>query len=126
MYGFPESLTQPGMGEDERTDKFLLDQMHALAIAIAQAKERGDTVGVANLQAAFRKLEQEYRARSGDYLTTTDKLILKTGQYAEDVVTALPRAIAALPKAAASGIFQAMLPFALMYGAFVWFTRRRK
>jgi len=126
MYGFPESLTQPGMGEEERTDKFLLDQMHALAIAIGQANARGDTVGVANLQAAFQRLEQEYRVRSGDYLTTTDKLLLKTGQYVEDVVTAIPRAIAAIPKAAASGIFQAVFPFALMYGAFVWFTRRRK
>lgn len=126
MYGFPRSLTQPGMGETERTDKFLLDQMHAIAISIGQARARGDEAGVVNLQEAFRKLEEEYRARSNDYLTPTDKLILGTGQYVEDVVAAIPGAISAIPKGIASGVFQAALPFVLLYAGFVYLTRKRR
>lgn len=126
MYGFPRSLTQPGMGETERTDKFLLDQMHAIAISIGQARARGDEAGVVNLQAAFKQLEQEYRARSNDYLTPIDKLIANTGQYVEDVVAAIPNAISAVPKGIASGVIQAVLPFALMYVAFMAFTRKRR
>lgn len=127
MRYFPESLTQPGLGADEsyRTDRFLLDQMHALAIAIGQAKARGDTAGVAKLQEAFRDLEQEYRARSNDYLTPTDKLILSAGTYAEKVVSAIPTGISALPQAIGKGLFGAILPFALLYAGFIYLTSRK-
>ena len=135
MRYFPESLTQPGLGdygsylgadESYRTDKFLLDQMHALAIAIGQAKERGDTQGEIALRTEFKKLEAEYRARSNDYLTTTDKLILKFGGYVEDVINVIPDAIAKVPQQVAKGLFGAILPFALMYGAFLYLTSRKR
>jgi len=109
---FPESLTQPGLGEyssylgataSYRTDKFLLDQMHALAIAIGQAKARKDVRGELTLRAEFKKLETEYRARSNDYLTSTDRLILKFGGYVEEVIDVLPRAIAKVPFAIGKG-----------------------
>lgn len=127
----PHSLTQPThyLGETVNVtgdvDTFLVRQMHALAIAIYDAKQRNDKTTVAALLERFKALADEYRARGAGDMTGTDRFILATGQWIEGVVTAIPSAISALPKAVGSGLLQAALPFALLYLGFIALKRVR-
>jgi hypothetical protein len=127
----PLALTQPGqyLGETVNItgnlDTYLVQQMHALAISISQAKDRGDKATVVALLDRFKALADEYRARDDGDLTGTDRFILATGQWIQDSVTAIPSAVSALPQAIGSGIFRAVLPFALMYLGFVMLKRVR-
>lgn len=123
MRYFPHSLTQPGLGEtlnvSGNLDTFLVKQMHALAIAIYDAKQRGDKVTVAALLERFSALADEYRARGDADLSGTDRFILAVGAWLDGVVQAIPDATSALPKAIGAGIFQAALPFAALYVGYV-------
>lgn len=129
MRYFPHSLTQPGLGETVNVtgsvDTFLVKQMHALAIAIYDARQRGDKQTVALLLDRFKALADEYRARGAGDLSGTDRFILATGQWIEDSVTAIPSAISALPKAVGVGLIQAALPFAALYVGFLLLKRAR-
>lgn len=129
MRGLPVSLTQPGLGEvtnvSGNLDTFLVQQMHALAQAIYDAKQRGDKATVSALLERFTALAEQYRARGDADLSGTDRFILATGKWIEDTVTAIPSAISALPKAVGSGLIQAALPFAVLYLGFLWVTSRR-
>ena len=131
MRYMPTSLTQPGLGAtadatDDARDAFLVRQMHALAIAIYDAKQRGDKTTVAALLSRFEALADEYRARGTADFSGTDRFILATGQWIEDTVTAIPSAISALPKAVGSGLIQAAIPFALLYVGFMFLTSSRR
>jgi hypothetical protein len=120
----------PGLGEVENVtgdvDTFLVKQMHALAIAIYDAKQRGDKAAVEALLARFVALANEYRARGAGDMTGTDTFILKVGQWIEDSVTAIPSAISALPTAVGEGLIRAAVPFALLYVGFLWLTSPRR
>lgn len=130
MRGMPPSLTQPGLGEvtnvSGNVDTYLVQQMHALADAIYQARQRGDKATVGALLERFTSLAEQYRARGDSDLSGTDRFILATGKWIEDSVTALPSAISALPVAVGKGLIIAALPYVLLYGAFLYFTSRRK
>ena len=127
----PAALQQPGryLGETVNVtgnlDTFLVQQMHALAESIYQARQRGDKATVIALLDRFKDLADEYRARGDADLSGTDRFILATGKWIQDSVTVLPSAISALPQAIGSGIFRAALPFALMYLAFIYLKRVR-
>lgn len=122
---FPRSLTQPGLGEtDTRSDTYLLTQMHALAIAIYQAKQRGDKADVEALLQRFNALADEYRANGSD-MTATDNFILAVGNWIETSVDAIPAAIAALPTAVGSGLIKAAIPFAALYLGFILLRRMK-
>ena len=128
---FPSVLRQPVqyLGETVNVsgnmDTYLVQQMHALAISISQAKERNDKATVVALLERFTDLANQYRARGDADLTGTDRFILATGKWIQDSVTVLPSAISALPQAIGSGIFRAALPFALMYLGFIALRRVR-
>lgn len=128
---FPPALRQPVryLGETVNVtgnlDTYLVQQMHALADAIYQARQRNDKAGVAAMLERFSDLADEYRARGDADLTGTDRFILATGKWIQDSVTVLPSAISALPQAIGSGIFQAALPFVLMYVGFLALRRVR-
>lgn len=124
----PAALRQPVhyLGAvPEHTDTYLVQQMHALATAIYQARQRGDKADAASLLERFRALADEYRSHGSGDLTGTDRFILATGQWIQDSVTALPSAISALPVAVGSGIFRAALPFVLLYVGFIALRRVR-
>lgn len=103
-----------GLGEVRTDDPFLVQQMHALAIAINQAKERGDRADVIALRQKFAQLAAQYRANGGDGLSAVDNFILAVDQWIATSVDAIPGAIAALPVAVGKGLIQAALPFALL------------
>lgn len=91
MRTFPVSLMQPSEGlgatatvTDDARDTFLVRQMHALAIAISQAKDRNDTAAVQALLQRFELLADEYRSRGGTNMSAFDNFVLKTGQYIAD------------------------------------------
>lgn len=128
---FPHSLTQPGLGATladtpEHSDTYLVQQMHALADAIYQARQRGDKAGVAAMLDRFQALAEEYRSHGSGDLTGTDRFILATGKWIEDSVTVLPSAISALPVAIGKGLITAALPFALLYVGFLYLTSPRR
>lgn len=137
MRGLPMSLRQPGTSgafgatlsgtlvEDTARDTFLVQQMHALAIAIYQAKQRNDRIGVENLLAAFQQLADEYRARGATDMTSFDNFVLSVGNWVETSVDKIPQAIAALPKAVGAGLIQAAIPFIVLYLGFLFVTSRR-
>jgi hypothetical protein len=95
---FPVSLMQPSEGlgslnglgataqatNDPARDTFLVRQLHALAISIYQAKERGDTATVQALLQRFELLADEYRSRGATDLSAIDNFVLTTGQYIAD------------------------------------------
>lgn len=128
---FPASLTQPiqYLGETVNVtgnvSTYLVQQMHALNIAITQAKARNDKQTVAALLERYKALADQYRALGGADLTGVDRFILTTGQWIEGVVTAIPSAISALPTAVGSGLIRAAIPFALLYLGFILLKRVR-
>jgi hypothetical protein len=127
----PYTMQQPGqyLGETANVggnlDTFLVQQMHALAISISQAKVRNDKATVQALLDRFKALADEYRARGDVDLSGTDNFILRVGQWIDDSVTAIPDAVSALPRAISAGVFRAVLPFALMYVGLVLLKRFR-
>lgn len=125
----PLTLTQPvGFGaiEDTSRDTYLVRQMHAIAVAIYQAKQRGDKADAANLLTQFQELADEYRARGASDMTPFDNFVLATGQWISDSVDAIPSALAALPTAVGSGLIQAAIPFALLYVGYLWLVSPRR
>ena len=125
----PLSLTQPvgfGAVEDTSRDTYLVQQMHAIAIAIYQAKQRGDKADAANLLVKFQQLADEFRARGTSDMTPFDNFVLATGDWIQTSVDALPAAIAALPTGIGKGLIEAAIPFALLYVGFLWLTSPRR
>jgi hypothetical protein len=128
---FPVSLMQPsdGLGatleSTDARDTFLVQQMHALAIAIYQAKQRNDRVGVQNLTERFKLLANEYALRGNDS-TATDRFIIAVGDWVETAVDAIPNAIAALPKAVGFGLMEAAIPFAILFVGYKFLTSSRR
>lgn len=120
MYALGELAAE----EEGARDTFLVRQMHALAIAINQAKERGDRAGVEALLARFKVLATEYRQRGATDFSAFDRFILTVGQWIETSVDAIPGAIAALPMAVGKGLIAAAIPFALLWLGFRYLTRR--
>lgn len=49
-----------GLGADPNVDKVALDQLHALAVAIADARKNGDTAREAALRAQFNQAATVY------------------------------------------------------------------
>jgi hypothetical protein len=131
---FPHSLTQPGLGDtdsgvysrDTQLDQYLIQQMHALAISIYQAKQRNDKVTVAALATRFRDLAEQFRGNAQADLTGTDRFLLAVDRWVSTSVGVIPDAISALPVAIGKGVFQAVLPFALMYVGFLYLTSPRR
>ena len=128
---FPVSLMQPsdGLGatvEDATArDTFLVRQMHALATAIYQAKQRNDRTAVVNLTERFKLLANEYSLRGNDS-TATDRFILAVGDWVETAVDAITSAIAALPKAVGFGLIEAAIPFAILFVGYQYITSSRR
>lgn len=126
----PRSLRQPGLGgivadEPTHTDTYLVQQMHALAIAINQAKERNDKAAVVALLQRFEMLADEYRSHGTGDLTATDNFVLAVGNWIQKSVDAIPQAIAALPQAVGSGLIRGALPFAALYLGYIFLKRMK-
>jgi len=119
----PHALTQPsgGLGEivTAHTDTYLVQQMHALALSIYQAKQRNDRTTVAALLQRFEMLADEYRSHGDADLTATDRFILAVNDWIETSVDAIPSAIAALPTAIGKGLISAAIPFAVLFAGYV-------
>lgn len=105
-------------------DTFLVQQMHALALAIYQARQRNDKAGVQALLDRFRLLANEYRSRGAD-VTPFDNFINAVGVWIETSVDAIPDAIAKLPQAVGVGLIKAAIPFAALYLGYLYLTRMR-
>jgi hypothetical protein len=104
-------------------DQFLLQQMHALAIAIYQARQRNDKVDTQALLNRFKLLADEFRSRGGD-LTPFDNFVNAVGTWIATSVDAIPQAIAALPVAVGKGLIQAVIPYAILAVAFLVFKQQ--
>lgn len=111
--------------ENGNVDTHLVREMHRLADAIYQAKQRNDKVAAESLLDQFKAVASEYGARGND-LTATDRFVLAVGDWIEKSIDAIPSAIAALPKAIGSGLFQAAIPFALLYLGFIYLSSRKR
>lgn len=59
----------------------LVGQLHALAVAMNQAKARKDLADLKNLLAAFKRLADQYRALGAGDMSALDRFILATGTY---------------------------------------------
>lgn len=112
------SHVYPGLGEViiETDPTRLVRELHATAVALFQAKQRGDVTGVRNLLEHFKAVADAYRKTGASDLTTFDRLILSTGDWVEKAVAAVPGAVAAIPRAIGSGLLQGALPFLLLFG----------
>ncbi len=118
----PLSLTQPvGFGEIVSTPREveIQKQLHALAVAIYQAKQRNDKADAAALLVRFQALANELASYNTTDLTPFDNFVLATGQWIETSVDAIPRALAALPAAVGGGLIQAAIPFAVLFAGYV-------
>jgi hypothetical protein len=93
--------------------------MHALALAIYQAKQRNDRAAVIALRDRFELLANEYRSHGTNDLTPVDNFLLAVDKWVETAVDAIPAAIAALPTAVGSGLIKAAIPFAILFGGYV-------
>lgn len=91
---YPVSLMQPSEGlgafvqENSARDTFLVQQMHALSIAIYQAKQRDEPQTVMELLKRFTALANEYRDRGALDMGPIDRFILTVGDYIADSSTA--------------------------------------
>lgn len=125
----PRSLTQPGLGDaltDAQTARqtFLVQQMHALSLALAQARQRNDKVDGAALLKQFRALADEYTSEGAALdASAYNRVVLEAGNWINGAVDALPNAIAALPKAIGAGLIQAAIPFVVLAGAYLLLRR---
>lgn len=111
----------PTASTSYRTDAYLVQQLHALALAISQAKQRGDVQGVQNLLPSFQALADEYRERGPIGVSPFDKFLLATGEWVQQTLNALPNAVAAVPLAIGQGLLKAAVPFALLAGGLLYF-----
>ena len=124
----PLALTQPvgfGATVDTSRDTYLVQQMHAIATAIYQAKQRNDKADAANLLVKFEQLADEYRARGASDMTPFDNFINATGMWISQSVDAIPNALAALPLGIGEGLLKAAVPFALLYVAYLFVSSGR-
>lgn len=143
-----------GLAGFPNTDpRYWLEQLHALALSIYQAqqraeaaKARGDTgtamaevQNVRNLRDTFVQVRQRFLEVAEQVdptgLGAVDRVVLATGQWIERFLTALPGAIAALPKAvlsaagdigASAGVqaFKVSLPLVATGVVLLWFLMR--
>lgn len=105
----------------------LIRKLHTIAQAIYDARQAGDVAKVQTLLGQFQVVADQIRSQSKTDMTAIDRMILATGQYVEGVVDAIPQAIAALPKAAASGLALTLKPLilpALALGGLLWLWKR--
>lgn len=109
----------------EHTDTYLVQQMHALALAIYQAKQRNDKAAVLALLERFKALADEYRSHGTQDLTATDNFILAVDNWVATAVDAIPNAIAALPTAVGVGLLKAAIPFAALWLGYIFLKRMR-
>lgn len=117
-----------GLGEiTERDPTKLVRELHATATALFQAKQRNDVASVRALLAHFQDVAAQYKAvgAASDELSFIDRTVLSTGTWIAKAVAALPAATAAIPLAIGQGLVKAALPFALLYGAFLYLRSRR-
>jgi hypothetical protein len=96
-------------------------QLHAASVAINQARDRNDPIGVRGLLPVFKIYRNRYQAAGASTLELSafDKFILDTGNWANAAIAALPNAIAALPKAIGWGLLKGAFPFLLAGAAFL-------
>jgi hypothetical protein len=99
------------MADTTARETFLVNQLHALAISIGQAKARNDVADVQNLQAAFKQLAAEYAAIGSGDVTAFDRAILSTDAWIRSALDAIPGAVAAIPSAIGMGLLKAAAPF---------------
>jgi hypothetical protein len=126
----PESLRQPGdyLGEVVSTPRevYLQKQLHALAVSLYQAHQRGDKADAAALAAKMQELANELRSYNNADITAFDRLILATSDWVERSIDAIPGAIAALPRAIGGGLIQAAIPFAVLFLGYLWLTSSKR
>lgn len=112
MYGFGATV--------EATPAELLHSLHDTAVAIYQARQRGDKAEVERLLTVFQQQANLYRATGDVDMTPFDNFILSVGKYLQGVVDALPSALAALPIAAGKALGMSLsawiVPLALIGG----------
>lgn len=106
------------------SDTYLVQQLHALAIAISQAKDRNDKTDAAALLLKFRQLADLYRQNGTSDMTAWDNFVLATGQWIATSVDAIPSAIAALPGAVGEGLIRAAIPYALLFLGYLYLRSR--
>lgn len=105
----------------------LLQRLHAVAVAMAAARQRGDVEAVASLQPQFNALADAIRAQGDTDMTAIDRAVLAVGNYVEGVVDALPSALAALPTAAGKALGLSLSAFivpALLVGGALWLASK--
>lgn len=125
---FPQTLQQPVRYLGDVTnvtgnvETYLVQQMHAIATAIYQAKQRNDKATVATLLERFKDLAEQYRAQGAGDMSATDHYIVAVGNWIQGTVSAIPDAVAALPAAVGQGLIKAALPFALLFIGYLYVT----
>lgn len=108
----------------------LVRELHATALALAQAKQRAQADPTGPNIAAVRSLLDHFRAVADQYrrtgaagdMSAIDRQILETGNYVAQVLRALPEAIAYVPKQITAGLLSGLWPWLLGAGALWWFT----
>lgn len=103
-----------GDATSDARDTYLVQQLHALALAIGQAKDRNDKADAASLLIRFKALAEEYRNAGAGDMTAYDNFVLAVGDWIESSIDAIPGAIAALPVAVGKGLLMAAVPFIAM------------
>jgi hypothetical protein len=117
-------------------DQVMLQQLHALAVAIYQAQqdakaaqERGDIQYATNRIQEVARLRDQFQVLAHqfvgvDALGGVDAFILKTGTWVEQSMKALPGALAAIPSAFGQATFMALLPWVGAGLLVLWFLGR--
>lgn len=91
----------------------LVRELHATAIAIGQAKDRGDVAAVRALRDHFMLIANAYRATGAGDFTALDRFIITTGKYIADSAhagAALTADLAALLGETAGAITKPLVP----------------
>lgn len=103
---------------------FLIKQLGALALAINQARQRGDVAGVRNLLPHYQRIANEYRALGATDLTSVDRFILSTGQWVADSAKAagglIVDAAGVAGKATGAALTPLIVPLILIGGALLF------
>ena len=117
MYGMGEIIT-------ETDPTKLVRELHATAVALSQAKARNDVAGVKALLSHFQAVAYQYTstgaAADAAEFSFVDNIVLSTGDWIEKAVAAIPSAVSAIPFAIGQGLLKAALPFALLYGGYLF------
>jgi hypothetical protein len=112
----PYGPVSQGLGETSaEAHTRLLKQLHGLAVAIGEAKARGDVQGVRNLYATFQAVAANYRALGSGDLTALDRLVLSVGNTVGNIVPNVGKEL-----------WKLALPLALIAGAVLIFTNTVK